>query len=288
MHPQAPPARRRVIVAVAFSAVLHAAIGLVWWARQEPEAVAGTPSITMVDGPEDGETIFVLRDPPAPRPRPLPPSVLEAGPATPPPVVPASDQGRNPKVPVPGAAAQPGISPAGHDPLPKSARSRSLHGRLKPGQSVVYVLDHSSSMGSDGLLPSAVAAIKASLNELGPEVRFGIIAYNGGTSALGSALLPTTPENVERAGAWMDQLQAEGRSNHVAGVRDGLWLHPDLIILLTDADDLDESEVGGIARLVRTPVRLSVAIFGSQRPATATPLERFVRQIGGTIEYVQR
>ena len=86
----------------------------------------------------------------------------------------------------------------------------------------------------------------------------------------------------------MDQLQAEGRSNHVAGVRDGLWLHPDLIIVLTDADDLDEHEVGEIAKLVRTPVRLSVAIFGNQRPATGTPLERFVRQMGGTIEHFPR
>ena len=288
MYPPAPPARRRVLFAVTISALLHAAIGIGWWAAPDRSAIAGTPSATAVDGPDDGETIFVLRDRPAERPRPLPPSFADAGPATPPAVLPASVTGTTTKAPDPGAFAQPGISPAGHDSLPKSAGTKLLHGPLKPGQSVVYVLDRSSSMGIDGLLPAAVAAIKASLDQLGPEVRFGIVAYNGGSSTFSSGLLLPTWSNVVRAAGWLSQLRAEGRSNHAAGMREGLWLRPDAIVLLTDADDLDEAEVSEIAKLMRTPIRLDVAIFGAGRPAVGTPLERLVREHGGGIQYVGR
>jgi von Willebrand factor type A domain len=165
---------------------------------------------------------------------------------------------------------------------------KPLHGRQKPGRSVVYVLDHSSSMNLDGLLPRAVAAVKASLDQLGPDIRFRIVAYNRVATALAPELVPATPENVGRAGAWLDQLRAEGGSNHVAGMREGLWLRPDAVFLLTDADDLDETEVRAIAKLIRTPVPLSVAIFGGHHRVAGTPLEQLVRQSGGTVRYIPR
>jgi hypothetical protein len=142
-------------------------------------------------------------------------------------------------------------------------------------------------MGPDALLVRAAAAIKVSLEQLGPDARFGIVAYNSGAQTLSRSLMNATPENKVRAGAWLDQLAAEGASKHVLGMREGLWLHPDVVVLLTDADDLDETEVRAVAKLVRTPVRLDVAIFGSRRPALATPLERLVHERGGATQYVE-
>jgi von Willebrand factor type A domain len=286
-HPH-PPAHRKVIAAAAFSALLHAALGLCWWATHDRNAVAAGSTLgTAVDGPHDGETFFVLRDPPARRPPPGP-TVLAPWTTERPATLPPSVTGPGPQPPDPGARTQSGISPAGHDSLPKSGGPTPLHGRQKPGRSVVYVLDHSSSMSLDGLLPRAVAAIKASLDQLGPDVRFRVVAYNRTATALAPNFVPATPENVGRAVAWLDQLRAEGGSNHVAGMREGLWLRPEAIFLLTDADDLDETEVRAIAKLIRTPVSLSMAIFGGRHRAADTPLERLVRQCGGTVQYIPR
>jgi hypothetical protein len=285
MYRSGPPARGKVIAAVAFSALLHAAAAVGWWATHDRHAVAGPPLATAVDAPDDGETIFVLRDPPAERPRPSPPPTADPGATSPPATLPPTVIGAGPKPPDWGAPAQPGISPAGHDSLPKSGGPKPLHGALKPGRSVVYVLDRSSSMGPDGLLARAVAAIKASLDQLGPDVRFQIVAYHRTATPLSSESLLATPENVERAGPWLDQLRAEGGSNHVAGMQEGLWLRPDAVFLLTDADDLGETEVRAIAKLMRTPVYLGVAVFGDRHRAGETPLERLVRRCGGAVQY---
>jgi von Willebrand factor type A domain len=281
--PSYQPPRGRVLVAIVVSLSLHALIGLGWLAARE-QVPAGSAAInTQVDGPDDHETTFVLRDPPSPprstpktehsdppSPIVLPPSVLE--PARP-------DAGL-------GAITQTGHSPEESSSLPKNGGAKPLHGNLKSGTTVVYLLDHSSSMNVGGLLKSAIAAIKSSLAQLGPEVRFQIVVYNGGTCQLASGPLPASPENARQAAEWMDGLLAEGRSDHVAGFRDALWCQPDTIFLLTDADDLDAKETRAIREMLRRPIRLNSAILGPRREKVDTPLERLIRDFGGEVRYV--
>ena len=93
--------------------------------------------------------------------------------------------------------------------------------------------------------------------------------------------------NQSRAGTWLDNLLAEGGSDHRGGIREAISFGPDAIYLLTDADDLDERDARALRRLLRKPVRLSVAIFGSRtRPAAESPLERLAREYGGSVRYV--
>ena len=127
---------------------------------------------------------------------------------------------------------------------------------------------------------------RASLAELGPDARFQIVAYNGGTTVLATEPLAATPAAVEHAGRWLAQQAAEGRSDHRAGFREALAVRPDELFLLTDADDLEESDVRAIAAMLRTPVRISAAVFGGIRPASGTPLERLVNRTGGSVQYV--
>jgi len=187
-----------------------------------------------------------------------------------------------------GAVTQTGHSPEESSSLPKNGGAKPLHGNLKSGTTVVYLLDRSSSMGVGGLLKSAKAAIHSSLAQLGPDVRFQIVAYNGGTSQLTTSPLPPEPGNVRQAAEWLDGLMAEGGSNHVAGFRDALWFQPDVVFLLTDADDLDAKETRAIRSMVRRPIRLNVAIFGGRRDGSDTPLERLVRDLGGEVTYVRQ
>ena len=150
---------------------------------------------------------------------------------------------------------------------------------------MVYVLDRSASMGPDGSLRRAVQAVKASLEELGTDTRFQIVAYNGGTSVLVAQPVAPSPAARDRAADWLAGLIAEGRSGHRAAFHEALSMRPDEVYLLTDADDLEEADVRAIAELLRTPVRISVAVFGGIRPAASTPLERLAERTGGSVRY---
>ena len=288
MFRSAPPARGRFAAAVSVSILLHGVVGLAWWASQGRYASAAPTGVnTRVNGPPADELTLVLRDPPAPRPRPLAAAVTQPARRTEP-VIPAAGVRSAPKPPDVGAPSQPGTSPAGAESSPKSAGAKSLHGPLLPGQSIVYVLDCSSSMGADGMLGLAVAAIKASMATLGPDVRFQVVAYNSAARPLSTKLLPATPAHFQKAESWLDGLRPEGRSDHVVGIRDGLWFQPAAVLLLTDADDLGEDEARRIAKLIRQPVCLSVVVFGSRRSTAMSPLERIVRDHGGTIRFLGR
>ena len=115
-------------------------------------------------------------------------------------------------------------------------------------------------MGPDDLLGKAIASLNASMAQLGSDGRFQIVAYNGGTCQLSRQLILADLENAQRAGRWLDELTAEGSSDHRAGMREALALHPDAIFLLTDADDLDEKETRAI-RAIREDVRINVGLW---------------------------
>ena len=142
-------------------------------------------------------------------------------------------------------------------------------------------------MGTGGRLQAATASVNVSLATLGPDERFEIVAYNGGTRQLGREFLPADHDNVYRAGKWLGALEAEGRSDHRAGFRDALGFRPDVVYLLTDADDLDENDTRAIRSLVRDRLVLNVVIIGTSRTRWETPLERLVHELGGTVRYLK-
>jgi len=114
-----------------------------------------------------------------------------------------------------------------------------LHGAMKAGQSVVYVLDCSGSMGEFGKLDVARAALVSTLHRQGGEVRFQVIAYNTTAKALlRGVCVPATVANVTATETALATLKATGRSNHAEAIRSAVALNPDVIVLLTDADDL--------------------------------------------------
>lgn len=284
MHSTRPHGRGRLAAAIVISLSLHAMIGLAWFhSRGEPSG-PGADVDVHVDGPEDHDVAFVLRDRPAETaPQPLPP--LTPPSVTVPPKTLPSELGP-PVVVGPGAVTPVSVSPAPPPDLPKFGGARPLHGRPKAGTTVVYVLDRSASMGPDGLLIRAANAVRASLAELTADTRIQIVAYNGGTITLAPRPLLATAEAKDRADRWLASLTAEGGSNHRTGFREAMAAKPDQLILLTDADDLEESDVRAIAALIRTPVRLTAAVFAGHRPAAVTPLERLVGRMNGSVQYI--
>jgi hypothetical protein len=133
----------------------------------------------------------------------------------------------------PSPMADPNVKPA------VATLAAPIHGAMKAGQSVVYVLDCSGSMGEFGKLLVARAALVATLHRQPAEVRFQVVAYNTTARALlPGALVPASAANLAAADAEVAKLSSVGRSNHAEAVRLAASLRPDAIVLLTDADEL--------------------------------------------------
>lgn len=286
MHTARSHGRGRVVAAIVVSLSLHGLVGLCWLNGIGIPTAEGTSIVSTVDAPEDREVAFVLREPRSvPPPKVNTPSVQTEPPV---PAVLPPTLVRPPSTTNAGAITPIGASPQPPSDLPKFGGAKPLHGRPMAGTTVVYVLDRSASMGPNGLLGRAANAVRASLTELGPDARFQIVVYNGAATMFAVEPKPATPEATESANQWLHGLTAEGRSEHLAGIRQALAVRPTEVFLLTDADDLDDREVRHIATMVRPPVRLTAAVFGSSRSASVTPLERLTTRLGGSVRYIDR
>ncbi len=120
--------------------------------------------------------------------------------------------------------------------------SSPIHGALSAGQTIVYVLDASGSMGEWGKFDVARRSLLATLRVQPDSVKFQIVVYSGMAEfpvrIRGRMPVPATAENVDRAAAALQALgPPAGRSNHLAALRTALELEPDIILILTDAAD---------------------------------------------------
>jgi hypothetical protein len=284
MLPSRSPSRRNIALALGVSLVLHA-LGALAWLSTRGEDVGGSVGFnTNADTPVEEFAVTFL-DPPkrefvvqpktkavVKQPEPLPP--VED-------VPPRPGSG-------PGALSPSGPSPAPPGSLnPPPRPSRILGGKVPTG-TVVFVIDRSSSMGIDGMLSRAVGEAVAAIGQLDSKTRFQVVAYNGGATAASGGLRNSSAEAVSGIERWLKTLTAEGRSDHLAGVREALTYQPTHIFLLTDADDLDGREAEALSGMLRRTATLDVVVFGAAgvRAASETPLERLVRMNGGSVRYL--
>jgi hypothetical protein len=119
-----------------------------------------------------------------------------------------------------------------------------LHAAMRPGQSIVYVLDCSGSMGEHGKLALARAALIATLRAQSENVRFQVIVYDGAARPLipGTSCVPATSANIEVAVSKLALQLARGRSNHAEALLAAIRFNPDAILILTDIDGLNRDQ----------------------------------------------
>ena len=171
----------------------------------------------------------------------------------------------NPIEPRPEQGPQPsGLAQPGH-PVPGVA---PLHGKIaQPGTSIVYVLDVSGSMARERKLQRAIGMLKASLRQLGPDVRFQVVTYDSQAtiSRIGgsSELVKASEASLTQADAILDRLIGEGSSRHVEGLIAGLGLHSDVLILLTDADELLPTDMTRIKQWNKKGTAIHAVLFGT-------------------------
>jgi von Willebrand factor type A domain len=159
------------------------------------------------------------------------------------------------------SSSPPEIKPQQADPLPLGAIT-TFCGVPTVGNSVVFVIDRSASMGLGGRFERARREIAASLRRLPPDARFQVIAYHGSTELLaGHGLMLATMESVEASLAALDRLIPEGGTDHSKALRTALALQPDVICFLTDDDDLTPEQVRDITRLNRSKASIHALCF---------------------------
>jgi len=137
-------------------------------------------------------------------------------------------------------------------PLAPSGSGTTFFDVAAQGQTFVYVIDHSSSMGPNGGLRAAREQLLASLQQLPPAARFQVIVYN----RIAEPLLPAhpywmlpTPESLQQVASRLGELRAEGGTDHLPALRRALALRPDVLFFLTDADDLTADVLRAVARI---------------------------------------
>src|SRR5439155_12461146 len=121
------------------------------------------------------------------------------------------------------------------------------------GQAIVYVVDRSGSMALNGCFAAAKRELLASLERLPSSVRFQVIAYNRVAEPLRinghSSLVVASPENKRYVALALEEIHAEGSTQHVGALKRALALGPDVIFFLTDADGLRPDEIQAISSL---------------------------------------
>lgn len=188
--------------------------------------------------------------------------------------------------PVVDTTAMAGVKPAGGPPGQGAGgpggKGASFFQVPIRGRSVVYVVDRSLSM-LGGALGTARAALLASLEVLPPNASFQVVFYNTAAEPLrlgrSEGLLPADPNMLSRAAAVIRAVRPAGNTDHARALRCGLALHPDVLFLVTDADDLSPSQVRATTRINRGRSVIHAVCVG--RRHTAAALEQLAQANGG-------
>jgi Ca-activated chloride channel homolog len=112
---------------------------------------------------------------------------------------------------------------------------------------LVFVLDCSGSMGGIPI-QQAKAAVRRGLQLLRPGDSFQLINFSMSTAQLGPSPLEATPENVQRGLRYLDQLNAEGGTMMIEGIKAALDFPHDparlrFVCFLTDGFIGNEADI---------------------------------------------
>jgi hypothetical protein len=141
-------------------------------------------------------------------------------------------------------------------------------------------------MGPHRALDVGRQQILASLSALRPGTLFQVIPYTrmpdppllGGKATL----VPLGPAAYEQAARDLASLRATGSTNHVRALQSGLALHPDVLYLLTDSDEMTLQDITFVTTFNqrRTAIH-AVELTQRRHPRPDSPLRRLAAENGG-------
>ncbi|HLW66217.1 MAG TPA: VWA domain-containing protein [Gemmataceae bacterium] len=239
-------------VSLALHALLGSAILFTLWRVPLPDS--SQLFNTRMTGPQDEfcvticeEPVHKMRPQAAPPPQLLPEKVIEPLPTLP--ELSGPDKHVQPAEMIEPKSASHDNSPSGsgsnggnnfrshenHLPVPVSARS------------VVFVLDRSASMGIGNKMEIARREILATLARMSSSSRFQVVVYNRQAEMVRinghTGMAVVTERNLQELWNFLSDLTPEGGNDNLRALREAISLQPDVICLLSDADELTSAEV---------------------------------------------
>jgi Ca-activated chloride channel family protein len=169
-----------------------------------------------------------------------------------------------------------------------SAFPPTVHPVKRMPVEMLYMIDVSGSMGGASITQAREALLQA-LDRLGPNDRFGILAFNHAYYEFASEPLAATTENLAAARRFVQHLEAGGGTEMLPALlhlmrkpeTSGYLRH---IILLTDGDLGNEEQIFAALRLKLGGARLyTVAIGSAPNFFLATKMAQFGR---GTFTHI--
>jgi hypothetical protein len=166
--------------------------------------------------------------------------------------------------------------------------SRGFYGVTSSAKRVVFVLDSSISMGLSGSFRAAKAEIVRVLRGFPAETCFQVILYNESAEPLrigrGERLLPADAATLRAVEGILAEARPSGETDHAKALSMALSLDPEVIYLVTDADDLTPAVVKDVTRRNREHVVIHTIDVGRRLQATGR-LRELASQNGG--QYVR-
>jgi hypothetical protein len=158
---------------------------------------------------------------------------------------------------------------------------------------IVYVIDASESMRQHQAMERAQRQLKNSLRNLNPTSQFQIVFFNLTNHLMSRPgerprLLPATSHQLRQAMQFIAGIQPDSGTNRKAAMLMALSLEPDVIYLLTDADDppLDAKDLRDILRSNKKKTAIHVVEFGLDADLSQDSfLKRLARQNAGRHQY---
>jgi hypothetical protein len=168
-------------------------------------------------------------------------------------------------------------------------RGKGIFPFAESGKSVVYVIDRSISMGLNHGLETAKREVLKGLGQLPEKARFQVIFYNKRPEPLriqGTIdLLPATDTVKRQAAILVEVEKAQGGTDHLQGLREAFGLHPDLIVLVTDADDMSLEMVDKITRMNKNHCTIhSIELTSHRDNLERSTLRKIAEQNSGTYQ----
>lgn len=160
------------------------------------------------------------------------------------------------------------------------------------GQSFLFLLDRSASMGAGGL-----GVIQASRSELSKAIgglegyhRFQVVGYNDKTVPMNQRqLLNADPQNKIDVSNFISKMAAFGPTNHVNALLSSLAMKPDVIVLMTDGG-LPELNAGQLKRIhnsAKKKTQIHCIQFGrGPNQQTLNFMRLLAEQNNGSYQYI--
>lgn len=166
----------------------------------------------------------------------------------------------------------------------------SFMGQSAMAQSVVFVIDTSSSMLTNDAIDYAKAKLLQSINGLDQSQQFQIVSYTlvptvmrlRADQSASAPLYRATGANLTLAKQWVNSLVATGGTKHRPALQEAFRFKPDVIFFLTDADSdgLSPREIWEIKTLWNKLANTQIHCIKFGKGADLQPVEaNFMRKL---------